>query len=75
MILRKQNKQKRKVMLNSIDKLYQKFALENPDININIIALCDVNHSWLPILRILTERHAFASNMTFFRILLTLCTN
>lgn len=63
-------------MLNSIRKLYQKFVVENPDINIShILAFCDANHFGLPVLEILTERHAFASNMTTFNILLTLCTN
>lgn len=54
-------------MLNSIRKLYQKFVVENPDINIShILAFCDANHFGLPVLEILTERHAFASNMTTF---------
>lgn len=62
-------------MLNSIRKLYQKFVVENPDINIShILAFCDANHFGLPVLEILTERHAFASNMTTFNTLLTLCT-
>lgn len=61
-------------MFNSIRKFYQKFVVENFDINMSYISFfCDVNYFGLFVLEILMERYVFVSNMIIFNILLILC--